>query len=280
MKCVLPLFFLFIVFCSCESDQRIPSNKETIALGHGGNGFIGFFGTEAPNSIQSIKSAISHEDTKGIEVDCQLLADGTLLLYHDQFLESQTHCEGEVAYAYWEEIKNCKYDLIIESEENVLFNLDGLLRLVQNRGLTISLDIKIFPDGRNRDSLFVEFDRAIRKSLKENDFDGTLFIESNSHKLLTYLKGTRLPARLYFYANEFENGHKIALEKGFDGLSISNKNITSSQVSSAQKNGLLVMIFGAKNERSNLEVLAKGPDYLQTDDLKHIQTLIYSNDVE
>ena len=94
------------------------------------------------------------------------------------------------------------------------------------------------------------------------------------------MKSARIPAKLYFYANEFENGHKLALEKGFDGLSISNKNITASQVASAQENGLLVMIFGAKNEKSNLEVLAKGPDYLQTDDLKHIQTLIYSNDGE
>ena len=280
MKYHLPFFFLFIVFCSCGSDQRIPGNRETIALGHGGNGFIGFFGSEAPNSIQSIKSAVAHEDTKGLEVDCQLLADGTLLLYHDQFLDSQTHCEGEVAYALWQEIKNCKYDLIIESEENVLWNLDGLLKLVQKRGMTISLDIKIFPDGRNRDSLFVEFDGAIRKSLKKNDFDGTLFVESNSYKLLSYLKDTHLPAKLYFYANEFEKGRKIALNKGFDGLSISNEKFTADQVINAQKDGLFIMIFGAKNEKLNLEALAKNPDYLQTDDLKHIQTMIYSDDGE
>lgn len=280
MKWHLLFFILVIAVCSCSDDQTMPESSQTIALGHAGNGFIGFFGTEAPNSIQSIKSALAHPNARGIEVDCQILGDGTLLLYHDQFLESQTHCEGEVARMSWPEIEGCKYDLVIESDENRLWTLDGLLEHIKTRELTISLDIKMFSDGRNRDSLFVEFDRAINKSLDRSEFKGNLFIESTSHKLLSHLKKSGLSAKLYFYANDFDKGLKLALDKGFDGLSISNEKINAAQVIEAQNANLLVMIFGARNKKLNLEVLAKKPDYLQTDDLEHIHTLNHPEDEE
>jgi glycerophosphoryl diester phosphodiesterase len=278
VKRQLFIFILVISICSCGGDQTVYGDSETIALGHGGNGFIGFFGMEAPNSYQSVISALSHPDSQGIEVDCQILADGTLVLYHDQYFDSQTHCQGEVARSIWPDVSECKYDLIIESDDNRLWTFDGLLDYVHKRDVTISLDIKMYVDGRKRDSLFVEYQKAITLSLDQSDFQGDLFIESTSHKLLSHLKKENLPASLYFYAENYEEDVELAVEKDFDGLSISNDKITADQVARAQATGLRVMIFGARNEKLNLEVLAKKPDYLQTDDLEHIHTMIYSSD--
>ena len=278
VKWHLFIFILTISICSCGGDQTTSGNSETVALGHGGNGFIGLFGMEAPNSVQSIKSALSHQYSQGIEVDCQILADGTLVLYHDQYFDSQTHCDGEVARSVWSDVSDCKYDLAIERGDNRLWTFDGLLDYIGQREVTISLDIKMHADGRRRDSLFVEFQKAIMLSLDQSDFQGDLFIESTSHKLLSHFKKEGLPARLYFYADNFEKDLLSTIDKGFDGLSISNEKITADQVAEAQKAGLLVMIFGARNEKLNLEVLAKKPDYLQTDDLQHIYNMMYSSD--
>lgn len=275
---ILLFFSSLLLLASCAGDGSPVSAEGTSisTLGHGGSGFIGFFGTKAPNSKQSIIAALEIEGASGIEVDCQILADGHILLYHDQFLESQTHCEAEVAHAHWADIQHCGYDLISEDEDDRLWILDSLFAWCddQKRPITLSLDIKMYPDGRNRDSLVTQISSSLSQTLDRVPFQGNLLVESTSSRLLRQLVKDEFQGKLFFYAQNVEKAILLDQEIGLSGVSIANENISIEEVIEAQAAGLDVMIFGARNSSLNEEVVAKKPDYIQTDDLEHLVNLV------
>ncbi len=149
----------------------------------------GFHNKENPeNTLGAAKRAI--ENNYAIECDVRMLADGTLVLFHDDTLSRVTHKDGYVSALLKDDLKKMK---ILDSEQTIP-TVEELLKLV-NGQVPILFDIK--------DS-DVKSDRKLEKTLSEllDSYDGEFAVASSNPYVVWWFKENR-PAFLRGYVSSF-----------------------------------------------------------------------------
>lgn len=286
----LYILFLIVSLSSCYSvDKDAIENLQEgkiYRLGHGGLGFSSWipFNPYPINSYTAFDKALSEYHAEGLEADVHMTADNQFVLFHDDRLEKQTNLEGCIADKTLEELLQAKYTLgppfdWIQSEK--IISLELFLSLCKKR--------KEFPilhfDLR---SYSVCFPKKVNDK-RETDFMkrlNALFIELEIPKEKVLLISTSIEV----LRKTKEMGVKYPLsfeitgdvQEGIDWmelndikyLTIKRKLLTKEWSAYCHERGIEVITFGAKSKSGNKKLIELNPDYIQTNNLEALNSLL------
>ncbi len=247
---------LFATGCTV-APRTAPHGTRTV--GHGG---MGPDHVLPMNTVGAVRACLTG-GRNGVEVDVQMTSDGILVCYHAQDLSELTNCTGLVNARTWAEIQTCAYSE--DPARSLIVPLDSVLFMHGRSGREVLiLDCKLFAHGDwqtylDRFAMALSFNKTHFGSIPE------LNVECQVTEFLDRVKPSSLDKRIFLYATEPESGSATAMDKGYDGITISNNLITAAQVDRAQNAGLQVALFGI-NADDEHAAFAKGADLLQLDE--------------
>jgi len=237
--------------------SNLEGNRISI-LGHGGNGF---HKKEPINSLESFLKVIDHRND-GTELDVQITRDSILIAFHDQLIDEVTDCEGGITDHVWSKLVDCNSGEQISMVRNVL-SLDW------KAGTIFSFDVKKHQLDPKNERAFVNELKRIRIDYPNYRF----LFESPDIAFLEQLKLVGL-GDLYIYCSDPIQGMELCAQLGLSGISINNKLISKEQVELSHDRGFKVMIWGVGSAWDNRDAVLKSPDFIQTDNIRHLQQLL------
>ncbi len=258
---------------SCSKDSNFKpnnlNNNQIFAFGHGGMGI----GSKYPmNSMESILKCLE-SGADGTEIDVQITRDGKLVLFKDAELDGQSACKGFVGTMDWDDIKNCQFT----SQPHLSYNIvtvDELFKNIKNlHNFIFTFDCKLYPVG-DTDEYFQKYADAIIDIVEKYKLHNNIFIESQSTAFLRLIQQKRPGLKLFIYPASFEDGLRIAKEMDLYGITISYSKITAVQMEEAHANGFFVAVWNTHSNQKNIEAIEKNPDFIQTDKVKHLVSLL------
>ncbi|MCD6366574.1 MAG: hypothetical protein J7L46_03440 [Bacteroidales bacterium] len=268
MEKILPIVFL-LFFSSCRKENieiNNLNNNKVCVLGHGGMGSEQIYPIDSYQSI--LKCLFVGAD--GTEMDVQMTKDSVLVAFHDPDLSDKTNLKGVINSLTWNEIKNTKYTTVPYADYKVV----SLNELFDNMGnihnYMFSFDCKLYTVNSDLNQFYDIFIRAIDRLVDQYSLRENVLIESTSASFLKKFEIFDNSYKLFYYPSSFEQGLKIATDWHFYGITISTEHITCSQVEIAHDNNLFVTIWGIHSRRGNTDAVAKNPDFIQTDRVKHL----------
>lgn len=260
---------IFLTSCSKQDFQIDNLNGNRIStIGHGGMGIAHAY---PMNSFESVASSL-YMDSDGVEIDIDLTIDSVFVAYHDLDLGDRTSVSGPVYMNYWSQISSAVYlDPIYSSYR--LVSLDVLLEgLPDKRNKIIFLDCKIYsPDTsmqyRNT------YCNALISIIDKFNIAGNVIIELHNMQYIELLKSKRPDLRV-FIKSGFAQSLAIALDLGLPGMTVSMDHITADNIREAHAHGIMVALYNARTFGRNTDAVKMSPDYIQSDRLSHLISLL------
>lgn len=262
---IMILAFLII---SC-SKEDLTVNNNIIVLGHGG---MGIGQTYPMNSYESILKCLN-SGTDGTEIDVQMTKDSVLVAYHSSDLSDETNLSGRINYFNWSEIENAFYVSTPYLNYSII-SLDQLFANVRNiKDYKFTFDCKLYTNS-NAINFQKAYINSLAKIINKYDLKSNVYIESQDTSFLSKLKESDPGYKLFIYPSSFDEGFNIALELGLYGITISTKGVSRNQIEKAHSNNLKIAIWNTHSKSKNIEGVNKSPDFIQTDRVKHLVTLL------
>ena len=254
------ILILTVCIVSCRKEDKVDYSDIKI-YGHGGSGFTSYTNLLPANSFRSIQKAIEILNADGVEVDLQIDNEGKVWLFHDQFLEGKTDCNGCFGEQSTISINSCSY----KSGEGI-YSLHELINYFSSMSPKprISLQVQIFERCINVETLT----SSIYNIIEANNAYDWIQIESDSEEILIALKNLSNNFSLFKNAHSIDNGITTCINNGFQGLIIDTDNVTSVDLKRAKSLGLKVGLFGVKNQSDIKDALEKHPNQIQTDNIE------------
>lgn len=270
MKYLFVIITLFLF--ACESDEILyssASGKTTKILGHGGMGGGNIY---PMNTYEAILNCVKL-GADGTEVDIQLSEDGTLVAFHDEYLQDATNSFGRISNNNWIDIQNTYYNNTPYLEYSVVSLEQIFTYLPKQENYFFTFDCKLYFEDEDIDYK-QRFATALGDLIVRFNLIGRCTIESKDKEFLELLKKQGFNKLLFIYPESFDDGFKIASEMGLRGITIANVEVTAEQVALAQQAGIEVAIWGINNESDNIDALNKSPNFIQTDEVKNMVSLM------
>jgi len=273
MKNIIYIGILSLLLSACKKETFNINNlnNDTIyVLGHAGMGISDLYPI---NSLESIANCISLHAT-GSEMDIQMTKDSVLVAYHDHDLSVSTDISGVIHSMTWEEVQTANYvngpfsSYSITTLENIFTSLEDYQSKV------FTFDVKIYPGTADLAIYYETYANVIIDFFNTYGLEDNVYIESQSPEFLNLIQAKKPNYRLYYYPQTFDDGLAVALNNGFQGISISSKAINSDQVASAHEQGIFVTLWGVKTKDENKDAIRKNPDMIQTDNVKYLVDLL------
>jgi glycerophosphoryl diester phosphodiesterase len=262
------IFSVFLLLACNKPEVNINNlnNNQISVFGHGGMG-VGH--TYPMNSFESIANCLNL-GANGSEIDIQLTKDSVLVLFHSYDLSQETNLYGLINEYNWEEIKDGFYQnspylnyKIITLDQ--LFS--GLPDLYQ---FTFTFDCKLYHKGSDDAVFHDQYISALITFIEKYQLHENVFIESQSIGFLQKLKDANPYLKLFIYPSSFDEGLRIAKSMNLKGITISTRAVTKDQIALAHKEGIMVAVWNTHSAKDNLEAIEKNPDFIQTDNLRHL----------
>jgi glycerophosphoryl diester phosphodiesterase len=134
--------FLLCVLFACTKSEEV---KNILVFGHAGMGLSMNNSIYHDNSKEAVSLALNLPTSNGVEVDVRLSKDGTLWLYHDEFLEAESTGLGCVSNLSDIEIDKLNY---LTPKKEKLVKLIDVLPLLQS-DQQLFIDLKHFNSCQN-----------------------------------------------------------------------------------------------------------------------------------
>lgn len=270
--CFLLVFLFFFIACKKEIEK--PAYERTLVVGHGGSGFQQYTNPLPPNSLSSISRAIDGLNTDGVEVDVQITSDGILVLFHDEYLENTTECNGCIGKKRYDEIKDCRYTRDFGNkifEKETVVTLDSVLQKYSTYSPKpfFYLDIKTPASCPVNDLALLA--RKIVESVHNVNGKSWIVVESGSIELLQLIKSEDENIKLMIDRGDIEFLIDVAQAKGFQGIVANNDDVTKEQAQKIRSKNLQLVLFNVKEQTSTASALSKNPHSIQTDNIELLQ---------
>lgn len=253
-------YLLFMLLCtalfySCNKQESYPAVK---VYGHAGMGIAIGMSAFHDNSLEAIKLALTLPTMNGVEVDVRMSADGTLWLYHENTLESNTDGEGCIFE---------KTDLELEKLRYKSLHREKLARLDQiwpylDSGHYIILDLKHWnacTEGYVDIALFQQgiYDIPIQ-------YRAQIILDSSNPNWLAALSQD---FKVVYATVSFEEG-LLRLEKvpTLSGLMMRSKDITAEQITYLNSLNKESYLFDMRSSKKQRAALQKQPSAILADD--------------
>ncbi len=277
MSCRIAILLLVLLAaCDNTAEKSTQEYSSILTFGHGGSGFKPWLSALPMNTFESIVNAIDNEKADGVEVDVQLSSDTQLVVFHDEYLDRSTNCEGKVNSRSVDVIEACLYDCMVCSlvgKKFQVIKLEKVMAYFSNHPQRpyLTVDMKLNPDNDSNGAEYMDsFIAALIQITEQYNYRDKLLIESTSPEFLKMLVVNAPQFKLFYYPENFESGLAIAKELGIVGITINNSLISANQVKQAHECGLKVTIWGTGSKSSNADAISKGPDFIQTDNIPNL----------
>lgn len=273
---ITPLIFLLLTVSSCQRlDIKPEKAKKVKVIGHGGVGFQSPRNQLPHNSLQSVTKAVEFYGAHGVEVDVQLSKSGSLWLYHDQTLETQTNCNGCITQKTDEELEACRFnnDVYVNAWNKPFFlvKLNELSeRFRQYPELPyLFLDVRSAPvcDEISPDSLLhgltrelVQFNNVFRNRER-------LYLTLRDRELIEHVKYQIPEIKILYEAPAGEEQMEYVKQMNLTGMILKERETALEEVEELQKESLEVCLFGVKTQERVVSAVNKAPDFIMPDNI-------------
>ena len=265
-KVLVPVLLLSFLFFTCKKDPEIVriSNLSGGQIGVFGHGGMGIKSLLPINSKESLLAALKL-GADGTEMDVQMSADSVLFLFHGAELSENTQCAGRIGEMPSKEI-DCHYKSL-KSEALKVITVRDFLEALSDTNCILTFELKTYDLTQKQ---FPVMARAISKLLREFNLLERSFVESTSPMLLLQLRQAEPKLRLFFYSEQIDTALVIADNCDFFGVTFDLNRVTAKQVEEAHQRNLRVTLFNQQTKSDNLRTLPLNPDFIQTDQLRHM----------
>jgi glycerophosphoryl diester phosphodiesterase len=250
--------FLLCVLFACTKSEEV---KNILVFGHAGMGLSMDNSIYHDNSKEAVSLALNLPTSNGVEVDVRLGADGTLWLYHDEWLEVETNGEGCVSDLSDPDLSNINYRTL---------NKEKLVKLVDVLSL-LSEDQKLFIDLKPVNSCLNE--RVDFERLKEA-FEEQLQGHENQVKIICayayWLNELTAEYEVLYSTDDVEEGKKmIQKHPALNGLVIRNAVIHAQDVQWVKQQNRTLYLYDIRSLKGIRQAYAKSPTGILADDLRN-----------
>lgn len=260
---------LVVCFFSCKKEKftivNLNGNKIT-ALGHGG---MGFSDTYPMNSYESLTQCLNL-GADGVEFDVQLTKDSVLVAYHNPDLSETTNLKGSIHSLYWSEVKDAHYKQTPYLNYTVISLEEFFSGIPNPQDYQFTFDCKVYNITEDITRFYECYVNAIVRLVQTYQLEKNICIESKEVEYLKTFKKKHPGYKLFIYPASFETGLEQVKSNGWDGITISTRDITREQIKIAHEQGVWVAIWNIHNKQDNKEAIEKNPDIIQTDKLKNL----------
>lgn len=263
----ITLCLVLLYGCSRTDIHPINLNGNRIdIIGHGG---MGIFSLYPMNSAESILMAVS-SGADGVEMDCELLADGKFVVFHDEILSELTWYSGKI------------YDMNSSSISQVLYKdpplgnyhlvlLEDMLQALHPSDPLVTLDLKTFsPD--TSDAYVSNYCVRLIHLLKKYPFS-KVNIESKNEKFIRKFNQADSALRL-FWSGSADHAFDVAARHHLYGITYNFQDCEQEWIDQAHARGLRVALWNTQSKKDNLNAIEMNPDFIQTDRLRTLQNLL------
>ncbi|MFT7590077.1 MAG: glycerophosphoryl diester phosphodiesterase, partial [Limisphaerales bacterium] len=245
-------------------DFSFNLNDEIIIVGHAGMGIASLYPS---NSVESVRRAIAL-GAGGIELDVQMTADGEVVVYHDQFLETETNSEGAIWSLPLSDVLEAEYKQPIYARYKVVSLENMFFAISESEDLWLSLDMKIRkPDADQQ--LIEDFADAIYSEIESANLLDKVIVESRSFDLLKYFQ-TNYPLVKRVINGLPENAIQEALTLEAYGVGTELENMSLSIREELAELGLRIILFDVVSKKENREAYRYNAEFIQTDKLGYL----------
>ena len=251
------IFFLVLTLISCSKNEDFDHIK---VIGHGGMGVEHQMSIYHDNTLESVSLALQFPGLNGVEVDVQMDLDGTLWLYHDLELDTETSGEGCIGSLHSDSIMELNYTTIYGEK---LCKLDQIVSLMDSSQV-LFVDVKSF----NSCAGLVQNPELFIESLNNELSDAKCEVR-------TVVSNTEwLPYFIPYYPTYYNSDQPIEIENninehlGLAGLVIRYSEVTESQVRDYKNQGLKVFLYEMRSPAGIRSALHKNPNGIIPDDIR------------
>lgn len=244
---------LFFTAVSCKKKESFPGVE---VVGHAGAG-LDVERVPFPGNTQQSLDFAAMSGMKHVEIDLQLSADNHWILFHNDFLSSQTNLEGCVRQYTREELMSARYIAYPNIRIQALLETD--FRAYDK----VFLDIRHFNPCDNFSLVNPEFMHEEIEQLAESHPNQRFVIVSRNVAVLQHFKNKNFD--ICHEVTTFEAMQNSLNNWQFDFFIIRNSNINSTEVEQIRNQGARVMIYGVKSHAGNADAMRKKPNFVMTD---------------
>jgi glycerophosphoryl diester phosphodiesterase len=256
------------------------NNGKIDVIGHGGAGFQSVINPLPSNSYSSIIKALDALNADGVELDIKITSDSVTVLYHDDVLEKSTNCAGCPDNYLYQDFIKCKYKNYYGSrvfnEENlisfqqVIDHLKNRSRLSKIFASTKWPTVCTIDDPSSED----KYAKAMANFVKVNNASSWIYVYDSNQELLNKVRTYDPSIKLYYNAQEFEDGLNKVISNNYEGIVVETDFITKEQVKKAHLNNKRVIIWGVVTKKEIVDAVQKYPDGIMTDNISLTQEVL------
>jgi glycerophosphoryl diester phosphodiesterase len=251
------ILLLVCVLFGCTKSEHV---KNTLVFGHAGMGLSMVNSIYHDNTEEAVSLALNLPTSNGVEVDVRLGADGTLWLYHDEFLESETDGHGCVSELNDLQLSQFSYQTV---KHEKLVKLMDVLPLL-NEDQLLFLDLKQVNSCRNEN---VDLEQLM------DSFEDQLAGYQAQVKIICsykyWLNDLAEQYDVFYSTDDVEEGKEIILNYPLlKGLMVRNAAINTQEVSWIKNQHKEVYLYDIRSLKGIRQAFAKNPTGILADDLR------------
>lgn len=248
---------LFIVLFACTKSEAV---KNIRVFGHAGMGLSMDNSIYHDNSKEAVTLALNLPSSNGVEVDVRLGADGTLWLYHDEWLEAETNGKGCVSEWSDLDLSKINYETLKKEKLVTLADVLPLLHIDQQ----LFIDLKHVNSCRNERVDFERLKEAFEEQLQ--GYEHQVKIICAYEFWLNELAATY---EVLYSTDDVEEGKKIVQKHpNLTGLVMRNAVIQAADVSWMQQQNQEVYLYDIRSLKGIRQAFAKNPTGIFADDIR------------
>ncbi|MEN9988024.1 MAG: hypothetical protein RLZZ585_1063 [Bacteroidota bacterium] len=257
MRYIKIAFLLGFLFACTKSEDV----KNILVFGHAGMGLSMNNSIYHDNSKESVSLALNLPTSNGVEVDVRLGADGTLWLYHDEWLEAETNVKGCVSDLSDQDLFNIHYQTL--KKEKLVKLVDVLSLLHQDQQLFI--DLKHVNSCRNERVDFGQLQVAFGEQLKGHEHQVKIICAYEY-----WLNELAAEYEVLYSTDDVEEGKKMIQKHPIiNGLVMRNATIHVQDVQWIKQQGQMVYLYDIRSLKGIRQAYAKNPTGIFADDLRN-----------
>jgi glycerophosphoryl diester phosphodiesterase len=246
-----------MVLFSCQKSEE---QKKALVFGHAGMGLSMDNSIYHDNSKEAILLALNLPTSNGVEVDVRLGKDGTLWLYHDEFLETESTGIGCVSNLSDVEIDQLNYRT---SKKEKLVKLTDVLPLLQS-DQQLFIDLKHFNSCQNESINLEDLKAALVDQV--GDYSVNVKLICSYEYWINELSEV---VDVLYTTDDFEEGKSLLKKYSqLKGLVMRNATLNSSDVREVILLSGEIYLYDIRSLKGIKQAFGKSPTGIFADDLR------------
>jgi glycerophosphoryl diester phosphodiesterase len=253
------IWLALFILTACQRDKPFDQIK---IYGHAATGLENPSSVYHNNSLEAINLALSLEGCDGVELDVQMAADGSIWLYHDTELYTQTNASGCISTLDSIQLSQVRYSTFHKEKLTPLAQLDT----VYLKNKSIFLDIRHASTCGNSILNVHQFIEELSCLGYNNSSSFETYVLTSFDQWIEPFSNAGFTC-FFSAVDAVEANQKIKDFEMLDGVVVRNSDVQSTNVAEWIKKGKKVYIYEVRSPKGIRRAFNKFPSGILTDDL-------------